>query len=196
MRIDADASGQGRVLGWGLSVMREDDQREAEQITVRPSRHHLRVSHLHRCHRIAGAGPWAPILLFTVVQGHKVPCLWAHAYALVAGRELPISRHFRFDSAELEAYRQLHTDQSLGWMDSEFMFQLSLDQILREVAALAPDHPELLNTIELVDSSQLLRHYINNDIPQLDALLALCGEHYLLHRQLQNIKAFPTLHSD
>ena len=112
------------------------------------------------------------------------------------GREHPISRHFRFDSAELGAYRQLHTDQSLGWMDSEFMFQLSLDQILREVAALAPDHPELLSTIELVDSSQLLRHYINNDIRLLDDLLALCGEHYLLHRQLQHIKAFPTLHSD
>jgi hypothetical protein len=53
-----------------------------------------------------------------------------------------------------------------------------------------------LSSIELVDNSQLLRHYINNDIPLLDALLALCGEHYLLHRQLQDIKAFPTLHSD
>ena len=188
--------GRAGVLRWDVSVMREDDQREADEITVRPSRHHLRVSHLHRCHRIAGAGHWAPILLFTVVQGHKVPCQWAHAYALVAGRELPISRHFRFDSGELESYRQLHTDQLLGWMDSEFMFQLALDQILREVAALVPDHAELLSSIELVDNSQLLRHYINNDIPLLDALLALCGEHYLLHRQLQDIKAFPTLHSD
>jgi hypothetical protein len=27
-------------------------------------------------------------------------------------------------------------------------------------------------------------------------LLEICGEHYLLHRQLQDLKAFPTLHTD
>jgi hypothetical protein len=42
----------------------------------------------------------------------------------------------------------------------------------------------------------LLRHYLNGDIPHLDALIDLCGEHYLLQFQLQEIKAFPTLHTD
>jgi hypothetical protein len=133
-----------------------------------------------------------------VVQGHSTPCHWAHAYALVPGIEKPISRHFRFDSCELEAFRQLHVDHSLRWMDTEFMFQLALDQILRAVAALISesDAAGALNRIEAIDSGQLLRHYINGDIPLLEALLGLCGEHYLLHRQLQDIMSFPKLLTD
>jgi hypothetical protein len=109
---------------------------------------------------------------------------------------MPISRHFRFDTLELENYRQLHIDQSLRWMDTEFMFQLALDQILREVATLISGAPGAPNRVEEIDRGQLLLHYINGDIPLLDALIDLCGEHYLLHRQLQDIKAFPTLHTD
>jgi hypothetical protein len=162
----------------------------------RSSRHRLRVSHLHRCHRLNVADGLAPVLLFTVAHGHSAPCHWAHAYALVPGCAMPISRHFCFDCGELETYRQLHVDQSLRWMDTEFMFQLALDQILREVASLISFAPGALNRVEAIDRGQLLRHYINGDIPLLDALLDLCGEHYLLQRQLQDIKAFPTLHTD
>ncbi len=133
-------------------------------------------------------------MLFTVVQGHSLPCHWAHAYALVPGCDLPISRHFSFDTEELEAYRQLHADQSLRWMDSEFMFQLALDQLLRLVLPLLPSGYEV-QTPQPIDNSQLLRHHINGDLPQLDALLAQCGEHFLLHRQLQALKAFPRLRS-
>lgn len=131
-----------------------------------------------------------------MVQGHSTPCHWAHAYALVPGCEMPISRHFRFDSQELEAYRQLHVDQSLRWMNTEFMFQLALDQIVREVVTLLSEAESALNNVEAIDSGQLLRHYINGDIPLLEDLLGLCGEHYLLHRQLQEIMSFPTLHTD
>ena len=134
------------------------------------------------------------MLLFTVAQGHSLPCHWAHAYALVPSGNHLISRHFSFDSGELEAYRQLHVDQSLRWMDSEFMFQLALDQILRLVRLLLPsgcDAP----TPQRIDNGQLLRHHINGDLPQLEALLAQCGEHFLLHRQLQDLKAFPRLRS-
>lgn len=109
---------------------------------------------------------------------------------------MPISRHFSFDSFELETYRQLHIDQSLRWLDTEFMFQLALDQILREVATLLSGAPGALNKVEDIDRGQLLRHYLNGDIPHLDALIDLCGEHYLLQFQLQEIKAFPTLHTD
>lgn len=133
-------------------------------------------------------------MLFTLVQGHSLPCHWAHAYALVPSCDLPISRHFSFDTEELEAYRQLHVDQSLRWMDSEFMFQLALDQILRLVLPLLPTGCDP-QTPQQIDNSQLLRHHINGDLPQLDGLLAECGEHILLHRQLQALKAFPRLRS-
>jgi hypothetical protein len=162
----------------------------------RSSRHLLRVSHLHRCHRIDTANGLAPIFMFTVVQGHSIPCQWAHAYALLPGCEMPISRHFRFDIEELESYRQLHDDQSLRWLDTEFMFQLSLDQIQRQIAPSVSSTSSAYSNPEAVDESQLLRHYINGDLVLSDALLEMCGEHYLLHRQLQTIKAFPVLHTD
>jgi hypothetical protein len=79
-------------------------------------------------------------------------------------------------------------------MDSEFMFQLALDQILRLVRPLLPSDCEA-PTPQQIDHSQLLRHHINGDLPQLEALLAQCGEHFLLHRQLQDLKAFPRLRS-
>ncbi len=164
------------------------------QVINRSSRHGVKVSHLHRCHQLDVAAGSAPVLLFTVVQGHSLPCHWAHAYALVPSGNQLISRHFSFDSGELEAYRQLHVDQSLRWMDSEFMFQLALDQILRLVRPLLPSGCEA-PTPQQIDHSQLLRHHINGDLPQLEALLAQCGEHFLLHRQLQDLKAFPRLRS-
>jgi hypothetical protein len=107
-----------------------------------------------------------------------------------------ISRHFHFESYELENYRQLHMDQSLRWLDTEFMFQLALDQIMREVATLISRTHGEPNRVEEIDHVQLLLLYINGDIPLLDSLLEICGEHYLLHRQLQDLKAFPTLHTD
>lgn len=109
---------------------------------------------------------------------------------------MPISRHFRFNIDELETYRQLNADQSLRWMDTEFMFQLALEQIVREVALLVPDRAATLANVEPVDAGQLLRYHISGQLPLLDALLALCGEHYLLHHQLQGIQAFPTLQTD
>ena len=162
----------------------------------RSSRHRLKVSHLHRYHRLdAAVGP-RPVLLFTVVQGHSLPCQWAHAYALVPNIRQPISRHLRFDSEELEAYRQHHVDQSLRWMDSEFMFQLALDQILLQLLPLLPAPTDPLNHPQRIDNGQLLRLHINGDVPQLDDLLSICAEHYLLHRQLQDLKAFPRLRTD
>lgn len=136
------------------------------------------------------------MLLFTVVQGHSNPCQWAHAYALVPNIRQPISRHLRFDSEELEAYRQHHVDQSLRWMDSEFMFQLAVDQILAQLLPLLPSRSEPLNLPHQIDHAQLLRLHINGDVPQLDDLLMICGEHYLLHRQLQDLKSFPRLRTD
>ena len=133
--------------------------------------------------------------MFTVVQGHSLPCHWAHAYALVPSGNHLISRHFSFDSGELEAYRQLHVDQSLRWMDSEFMFQLALDQILRMVQPLLPSGGDV-PTPQRINNSQLLRHHINGDLPQLKALLAQCGEHFQLHRQLQELMAYPRLRSE
>lgn len=167
-----------------------------EGIFVPASRSRLKISHLHRCHRLDVAGGAHPLFVFIVVQGHSVPCHWAHGYALVPGSTAPISRHFSFDSRELESYRQRHADQSLRWMDPEFMFELALDQLLRQVTPLMPLITGGLTTPQQIDHAQLLRHYINGDIPLLDALLDQCGEHFLLHRQLQDIRSFPALRAD
>lgn len=131
-----------------------------------------------------------------MVQGYSTPCLWAHAYALLPGAAAPLSHHVRFDARELEAYRQQHADHSLRWMDSEFMFELALDQILRLVMPLLQRDGIVSSMPERIDDAQLLRHQINGDIPLLDALLQHCGEHYLLHRFLLQIREFPILRTD
>lgn len=196
MRMGADTPDPVDRLLWAALNGRDNGFRDLRTGIQRFSRQGLRISHLHRCYGIEAVDGCQPLLLFVVVQGHSNPCHWAHAYALVPGSEAPISRHFRFEIDELEAYRQLHADQSLRWMDTDFMFNLAIDQILREVAALAPAGLVDQSRIERVDNGRLLRYHINGKAPLLDALLAICGEHYLLHRQLQDIKAFPTLHID
>ncbi|QVL54210.1 MAG: hypothetical protein KFB97_07990 [Cyanobium sp. M30B3] len=163
---------------------------------VPSSRSRLRISHLHRCLLLDAADGCHPLFVFIVVQGHSVPCHWAHAYALVPGCSAPIGRHFSFNSRELQCYRQLHSDQSLRWMDSEFMFELALDLLLSQVTPLMPRMAGGLSLPQQLDHGQLLRHYINGDIPLLDALLSQCGEHFLLHRQLQEICSFPLLRVD
>jgi hypothetical protein len=102
------------------------------------------------------------VLLFTVAQGHSLPCHWAHAYALVPSGNHLISRRFSFDSGELEAYRQLHVDQSLHWRDSESMFQLAVWSF----SWLAPAAVRLRRSNpQRIDNGQLLRHHINGDLP-------------------------------
>lgn len=163
----------------------------------RQSRSRIRVSHLHRCHRFGSPGGGsAAVLLFTVVKGHSLPCSWAHGYALLPHESQLISRHFRFDSQELETYRQLHADQSLRWMDSEFMFQLALDLMLGQIRPLLACNQESISVPQRLDDTQLLLLHLNGNFPQLDQLLSQCGEHDLLHRQLQALKAFPQLSSD
>jgi len=163
----------------------------------RQSRTRIRVSHLHRCHRFGSPGGGsAAVLLFTVVQGHSLPCSWAHGYALLPQESQLISRHFRFDSQELETYRQLHAEQSLRWMDSEFMFQLALDLMIGQIRPLLACNQEPISVPQRLDDTQLLLLHLNGNFPQLDQLLSHCGEHDLLHRQLQALKAFPQLNSD
>jgi len=160
------------------------------------SRSRIRVSHLHRCHRLVPTSGCPPVLLFTVVQGHCLPCSWAHVYALLPDQPRLISRHFRFDSQELETYRQLQADPTLRWMDTEFMFQLALDLMLGQIRSLFTGNPEHTSVPQQLGDTQLLLLHLNGQFPQLDQLLGQCGEHYLLHRQLQALKAFPKLRSD
>ena len=160
------------------------------------SRSRLRVSHLHQCHRFAPPSGCPPALLFTVVQGHCLPCSWAHVYALLPDQPQLISRHFRFDSQELETYRQLQADPSLRWMDTEFMFKLAIDLMVGQIRPLLACNPEPMSVTHRLEDTQLLLLHLNGNFPQLDQLLNQCGEHYLLHRQLQALKAFPQLSSD
>lgn len=107
-----------------------------------------------------------------------------------------ISRHFRFDSQELETYRQLQADPSLRWMDTEFMFKLAIDLMVGQIRPLLVCNPEQPSLPQRLEDAQLLLLHLSGQFPQLDQLLDECGEHYLLHRQLQALKAFPKLRSD
>ena len=128
----------------------------------RSTRHGVKVSHLQRCHQLDVSPGSAPVLLFTVAQGHSLPCHWAHAYALVPSGNHLISRRFSFDSGELEAYCPLHVDQSLHWRDSESMFQLAVWSF----SWLAPAAVRLRRSNpQRIDNGQLLRHHINGDLP-------------------------------
>ena len=135
------------------------------------------------------------VLLFTVVQGNFLPCSWAHVYALLPDLAQLISRSFRFDIQELETYRQLQADPSLRWMDAEFMFQLAIDQMVGQISPLLACNPEHPLALMRQEDAQLLLLHISGQFPKLDHLLDQCGEHYLLYRQLQELKAFPTLRS-
>ncbi|MFZ0409501.1 MAG: hypothetical protein WAM11_15540 [Cyanobium sp.] len=63
-----------------------------------------------------------------------------------------LSHHFRFDHGELDSCRRSYDDQSLRWMDREFMVQLALDPILRLVRPLLPPSPGGLSSPERIDN--------------------------------------------
>jgi hypothetical protein len=172
------------------------DPSSGRSVMALQSRARIRVSHLHQCHRVAPPSGGPPVLLFTVVQGHCLPCSWAQVYALLPDQAQLISRHFRFDSQELETYRQLQADPSLRWMDTEFMFQLALDLMVGQIRPLLANNPEYPSVPQQLEDPQLLLLHLSGQFPQLDQLLDQCGEHYLLYRQLQALKGFPKLRSD
>jgi hypothetical protein len=161
----------------------------------RPSRSKLRIGHLHRCHRLALRDRRRPGLLFTLAQGHARPCSWAHGYAILPDHPQPFSCHFSFDQSDLQTFRQAHPERSLSWLDSGFMLELALDQLLRRVPGWLPCPADSLGAVDAIDMSSLTLHRLNGDFPQLEALLAQCGEYYLLHQELQAVLAFPRLHS-
>lgn len=161
----------------------------------RRSRHKLRVGHVFLRHRLVFPHQTAPAFLFTIAQGHLSPCTWAHAFAILPGHPQPFSRHFNFDTPEITIFRQRHPDHSLDWLDSQFMLQLALDQVLRLIPDWLPYPADSLPFPERIDLPTLMLHHLNGDFPQLEAMLAICGEFYLFHQELQALQAFPRLHS-
>jgi hypothetical protein len=81
-------------------------------------------------------------------------------------------------------------------MDTEFMFQLALDLMTGQIRPLLASNPEYPSVPQQLEDPQLLLLHLSGQFPQLDQLLDQCGEHYLLHRQLQALKGFPQLRSD
>lgn len=154
----------------------------------------LRVGHVIRRHRLnLGAGRL--VLIFTVAQEHIKPCTWVHSFVALPDRLDLISRHLSFEAEELLEYSQSHPDSSLSWLDSAFMLQLSLDQILRLMPEWLGCSVADLGELQEIDLAALIRHRLNGDFPQLEALLAISGSYYLFHQELQALLYVPRLHS-
>lgn len=155
----------------------------------------LRVGHVISRHRLSLGAASRPVLIFTLAQGHIRPCTWAHSFVALPDRLEPISRHLGFEAAELLEYRQSHPDHTLSWLDSAFMLQLSLDQILRLLPEWLGCSVADLGELQEIDAAALIRHRLNGDFPQLEALLAISGSYYLFHQELQALLNVPRLHS-
>jgi hypothetical protein len=157
----------------------------------RPSRQKRRLGHCHRIYGMRLSDQDSPALLLGVAQGYQKPCHWSHCCLVVPGEPDPFSQHYSFDTRELA--RHPANDSSLQCVDSEFMLQLALRQGCRILAARGsafctlPFQPIVLSTADL----SLMR--LNCDCPQLERLLALCGRHYLLYRELLEIGNLPML---
>jgi len=153
----------------------------------------LRIGHVSLIHRLSVSPALPPALTFTLAQGQLRPCTWAHAFVILPGHPHPFSRHFGFDGPEILYFRQQRPQYSLDWLDSAFMLELAMQQVLRQIPEWLPCRRAELGSPELIDRTPLMLHYLNGDFPQLDNLLAVCGDFYLLHQELQALKGFPSL---
>jgi len=149
----------------------------------------LKVGHVHRYHLVPRpAGDDA--LVFVVAQGYSKPCLWACAYLIIPDVPEPLSLHFRFDQQRLDQYMKQHLHVRLDWLDADYMLQLALH---RASAHLCGSHDASTAECRQLTDQDLLNRRLEGRFPQLERLLAICGEHYLLQQQLMNIQAFPEL---
>jgi hypothetical protein len=161
----------------------------------RRARTKLRIGHVSLRHRLPFAHMASPALIFTLAQGHMLPCTWAHAFVILPGHAEPFTRHFGFDAPEILQFRQQNPGQSLDWLDSDFMLNLAIQQVLRQIPEWLPCARDELGQPERIDAPTLMLHHLNGDFPQLDSLLKMCGEFYLLYQELLALKQFPALQS-
>lgn len=159
----------------------------------RPARSKLRIGHQHRCYSFAISTLSAPVLVFCVAQAFVKPCSWSHAYLVIPGEDEPLSKHFSFDPVRLNDYSSASLPAPVQKIDTEFMLQVACDQSRRSLMLLLNLTAAQILAPSVLTSSEISLLFLSGDLPQLDRLVHICGEHYLLYRELLDIKALPSL---
>ncbi len=73
------------------------------------------------------------------------------------------------------------------------MLQVACDQSRRSLMLLLNLTAAQILAPSVLTSSEISLLFLSGDLPQLDRLVHICGEHYLLYRELLDIKALPSL---
>lgn len=159
----------------------------------RSARSKLRIGHEHRCYSFYISSSSVPVLIFCVAQAYAKPCSWSHAYLVFPGESEPVSRHFSFDPVQLNDYASGCLPTPVQKIDTEFMLQLACDQsrrfLMLSLNLLAPQ----ISSPTILTKTEISLLSLSGDFPQLGRLVGICGEHYLLYRELLDIQSLPSL---
>lgn len=159
----------------------------------RAARTKLRIGHEHRCYSFEISTFNRPVLVFCVAQAFVRPCSWSHAYLVIPGQDEPISRHFSFDPVQLNDYSSGCLPAPVQKIDTEFMIQLASDQSRRFLMFSLDLVSSQVSSPSVLSKTEISLLFLSGDFPQLGRLVRICGEHYLLYRELLDIEALPTL---
>ena len=157
------------------------------------TRSKLRIGHEHRCHGFNIIDIEAPALVFVVAQAYTKPCNWSHAYIIIPGETEPQSKHFSFDPIQLYDYSNVCSQTPVNKIDAEFMLQLACNQARRHIQQALHLPTSRIGAPILFSKTEVALQFLSGDLPQLNRLIEICGEHYLLYRELQDIQNLPLL---
>ena len=159
----------------------------------RQARSKLRIGHEHRCYSFRISTHNIPVLVFCVAQAFVKPCSWSHAYLVIPGADEPLSKHFSFDPVRLSDYTAGSFPAPVQKIDAEFMLQVACDQSRRILMLSLGLTLAQISPATVLSKSDLSLLFLSGDFSQLDRLVRICGEHYLLYRELLDIQSLPLL---
>ena len=105
----------------------------------------------------------------------------------------PLSRHFSFDPVQLNDYSLGSLPTPVEKIDTEFMLQLACDQSRRLLMSLLDLALSQMSSPSILSKTEISLLSLSGDLPQLGRLIRICGKHYLLHHELLDIQALPSL---
>ena len=170
-----------------------EDTHGSQSSVERAARTKLRIGHEHRCYSFKLSTTSIPALVFCVAQAFAKPCSWSHAYLVIPGMDEPLSRHFSFDPVQLNDYSLGSLPTPVEKIDTEFMLQLACDQSRRLLMSLLDLALSQMSSPSILSKTEISLLSLSGDLPQLGRLIRICGKHYLLHHELLDIQALPSL---
>ena len=128
-----------------------------------------------------------------MAQAFVKPCSWSHSYLVIPGVDEPFSKHFNFDPVRLHDYSSGCSAAPVQKIDAEFMLQVACDQARRFLTLTLGVASAQISSPTLLSKTEISLLYLSGDFPQLSRLVSICGEHYLLYRELLELQSLPAL---